>query len=173
MKQYYEILGIPNNSSRNDVKKAYYRLAKKFHPDICKEKNCKEKFIAINEAYELLTTPSLRIKSRIKKTPNASSSQKHKARQKANVKAKMSSEEFKVHRQKKIRIEKNNLVKAFFSMVGFELFIYYSIWNAGYIGPGDYYHTSATDFFYVSLIIICLILVILAREFFITKKHRY
>jgi len=51
---YYKVLQIPDNSSLQEVKKAYRRLAKKYHPDVSKEANAKEKFLRINEAYEFL-----------------------------------------------------------------------------------------------------------------------
>ncbi|UOQ33132.1 Chaperone protein DnaJ [Candidatus Vidania fulgoroideae] len=55
MNKYYKILGISNNASPSEVKKAYRRLAMKYHPDINKEKNAEEKFKEIKEAYEKIT----------------------------------------------------------------------------------------------------------------------
>ncbi len=54
-KDYYELLGIPKNSSKDDIKKAYKNLAKKYHPDINKESNASEKFKEINEAASVLS----------------------------------------------------------------------------------------------------------------------
>ena len=51
---YYEILGVPRNASKADVKKAYLRLAKKNHPDLNKEAGAAEKFKKINEAASVL-----------------------------------------------------------------------------------------------------------------------
>lgn len=53
-KNYYEILNINQNSSKTEIKKAFNILAKKYHPDISKEKNCEEKFKIIYKAYETL-----------------------------------------------------------------------------------------------------------------------
>ncbi len=54
-KDYYKILGIDKNASQNDIKKAYRKLAKKYHPDTNPgDKKAEEKFKEINEAYEVL-----------------------------------------------------------------------------------------------------------------------
>ncbi|KGI56012.1 DnaJ family protein [Campylobacter sp. MIT 97-5078] len=51
----YEALGINKNASADEIKKAYRRLARKYHPDINKEKGAEEKFKEINAAYEILS----------------------------------------------------------------------------------------------------------------------
>lgn len=53
-KDYYKTLGVARNASAADIKKAYRKLAHKFHPDISKETNAKEKFQELGEAYETL-----------------------------------------------------------------------------------------------------------------------
>ena len=53
-KDYYKILGVDKNASKSDIKKAYFKLAKEYHPDVNKEANAKEKFGDISEAYETL-----------------------------------------------------------------------------------------------------------------------
>ena len=55
MKNYYKILGLPNNASKDAVKKAYRKLAMKYHPDKNEAKSAHEKFILINEAYAYLS----------------------------------------------------------------------------------------------------------------------
>lgn len=58
MKNYYQILGIERNSSLPEIKKAYRKLATKFHPDKNGgDKFFEERFKEIQEAYEVLTTP--------------------------------------------------------------------------------------------------------------------
>ncbi|WP_321508303.1 molecular chaperone DnaJ [uncultured Methanoregula sp.] len=52
---YYDTLGIPRNADDKEIKKAYRNLARKFHPDVCKEAGAEDKFKAINEAYGVLS----------------------------------------------------------------------------------------------------------------------
>src|SRR6266404_6697329 len=53
-KDYYKILGVERGASDEDIKKAYRKLARKYHPDVSKEPNAKEKFQEVSEAYETL-----------------------------------------------------------------------------------------------------------------------
>lgn len=53
-KDYYEILGVDRNSTKPEIKKAFRRLARKYHPDVSKEKDAEERFKEVNEAYEVL-----------------------------------------------------------------------------------------------------------------------
>src|SRR5215510_12435266 len=60
-KDYYEILGVPRTASDADIKKAFRKLAREFHPDVAKDKKkAEEKFKEINEAYEVLGDPGKR-----------------------------------------------------------------------------------------------------------------
>src|SRR3977135_1487697 len=53
-KDYYKILGVERGASDEDIKKAYRKLARKYHPDVSKEPNAKEQFQEVSEAYETL-----------------------------------------------------------------------------------------------------------------------
>ncbi len=60
-KDYYKILGVPRNATQEEIKKAYRRLALKYHPDRNKgNKEAEEKFKEINEAYAVLSDPEKR-----------------------------------------------------------------------------------------------------------------
>lgn len=59
-KDYYKVMGVERNASAKDIKMAYRRLARKFHPDISKESNAEEKFKEVGEAYEVLKDPEKR-----------------------------------------------------------------------------------------------------------------
>ena len=57
----YETLGIDSNSSEDEIKKAYRKLARKYHPDINKSPEAEEKFKEINAAYEILSDKEKRV----------------------------------------------------------------------------------------------------------------
>lgn len=61
-KDYYKILGVSREAESIEIKKAYRSLARKFHPDVSKEKNAENKFKDVNEAYETLSDPEKRKK---------------------------------------------------------------------------------------------------------------
>src|ERR1043166_2955864 len=62
-KDYYESLGVSRTASDAEIKKAFRRLARQYHPDVAKDKKkAEEKFKEVNEAYEVLGDPEKRKK---------------------------------------------------------------------------------------------------------------
>jgi molecular chaperone DnaJ len=60
-RDYYEVLGVPKGAPQNEIKKAYRKLAKKYHPDVNPDKTeAEEKFKELSEAYEILMDPQKR-----------------------------------------------------------------------------------------------------------------
>lgn len=56
----YEVLGVSKEATTADIKKAYYTLAKKYHPDTNKDPKAREKFVEAQHAYEILSDPKKR-----------------------------------------------------------------------------------------------------------------
>ena len=59
-RDYYEILGVARDADKEEIKNAYRRLARKYHPDVNKEPGAEERFKEINRAYEVLSEPEIR-----------------------------------------------------------------------------------------------------------------
>ena len=59
-KDYYKTLGVERAASAEDIKRAYRKMARKYHPDVSKEKNAEDKFKSVQEAYEVLKDPEKR-----------------------------------------------------------------------------------------------------------------
>lgn len=59
-KDYYKIMGVEKNATSEQIKRAYRKLARKYHPDVSKELNAEEKFKELQEAHEVLKDPEKR-----------------------------------------------------------------------------------------------------------------
>jgi curved DNA-binding protein len=59
-KDYYDIMGVARGSSQEEIKRAYRKLARKYHPDVSKEPDAERRFKEVGEAYEVLSDPEKR-----------------------------------------------------------------------------------------------------------------
>jgi len=59
-KDYYKILGLERDAGQDDIKRAYRKLARKYHPDVSSEADAEARFKEVNEAYEVLKDPEKR-----------------------------------------------------------------------------------------------------------------
>jgi len=59
-KDYYDILGVSRQATQEEIKRSYRKLARKYHPDVCKETDAENKFQELGEAYEVLQDPEKR-----------------------------------------------------------------------------------------------------------------
>src|SRR5512141_3208762 len=57
---YYDILGVPRTASPDELKAAFRKMARQYHPDVNKEAGAEEKFEELNEAYAILSDPEKR-----------------------------------------------------------------------------------------------------------------
>src|SRR5204863_4185818 len=56
------VLGVTRSASEQEIKKAFRKLARQYHPDVAKQKGAEERFKEVNEAYEVLSDPEKRKK---------------------------------------------------------------------------------------------------------------
>jgi curved DNA-binding protein len=59
-KDYYKVMGVARDATETQIKQAYRKLARKYHPDVSKEKDAEARFKEVGEAYEVLKTPEKR-----------------------------------------------------------------------------------------------------------------
>ncbi|MEN1729463.1 MAG: DnaJ domain-containing protein, partial [Pseudomonadota bacterium] len=59
-KDYYKILGVEPDAAQDEIKRAYRKLARKYHPDVSSEAGAEERFKEVNEAHEALKDPEKR-----------------------------------------------------------------------------------------------------------------
>ncbi|MFF9373162.1 DnaJ C-terminal domain-containing protein [Streptomyces griseoluteus] len=59
-RDFYEVLGVPRNADRDEIQRAYRKLARKYHPDVNKDPTAEERFKEVNEAFSVLSDPDQR-----------------------------------------------------------------------------------------------------------------
>ena len=53
-RDYYEVMGLARDATQDEIKRAYRKLARKYHPDVSQEEHTEERFKEVGEAYEVL-----------------------------------------------------------------------------------------------------------------------
>jgi len=59
-RDYYEVMGVPRDATQDDIKRAYRKLARKYHPDVSDDPEAEARFKEVGEAYEVLKDPEKR-----------------------------------------------------------------------------------------------------------------
>src|SRR5689334_7597666 len=59
-RDYYEVLGVPRTATTDDIRKAYRKLARQYHPDVNKSPDAAKKFTEVQEAYDVLADDAKR-----------------------------------------------------------------------------------------------------------------
>ena len=60
-KDYYQIMGVARDATQEEIKRAYRKLARKYHPDVSNEPDAEARFKEVGEAYEVLKDPEKRV----------------------------------------------------------------------------------------------------------------
>ncbi|KAL1455290.1 hypothetical protein WDU94_009395 [Cyamophila willieti] len=130
-KEYYQVLGISKNSSAKEIKKAYYELAKKYHPDTNKtDPNASKKFQEVSEAYEVLCDDT---KRREYDTWGATSEQMSQAAQNRTT----STDEYMNRWNFKSNVDPEELFRKIFGDAGFDFKVGEDDFTANQYGFGS------------------------------------
>tara|TARA_Y100000589_G_scaffold331510_1_gene385383 strand:- start:1054 stop:1599 length:546 start_codon:yes stop_codon:yes gene_type:complete len=167
LNKYYDILELPYGANKNSIKKAYYKLAKKHHPDICNGSHSKQKFIEINEAYEFLINLELYKKIKSKRDFQKQPSNPV-AREKVKVKtqSKRKGQEFDDYKKNSYKKDKNKLAIMFLYLLSFPVLVSFVIWINNDPTLVGYDPSLPVTIFITALIPICLFYCYLTFVFF-------
>ena len=75
--KYYRVLGLPNGADDSEIKSAYRKLAKRYHPDVSGSAGTRADFIRVNEAYEVLMKRDAMVQEAIKRSRARAESRRH------------------------------------------------------------------------------------------------
>lgn len=110
LKKYYDILGLPTSATQRDIKKAYFKLAKQYHPDVNPSAEAKRKFIEVNKAYEVLSNPEL-LKRVIYRTTHPTKKKKPATRKKASTIHKRTTRRANTSKRKFVKLTAKEILK--------------------------------------------------------------
>lgn len=167
MNKYYDILELPYGANKSSIKKAYYKFAKKYHPDTYSGSDSKQKFIEINEAYEYLIQLDLYKKIKLKRDfKKRHSNPVFKDQVKIKTKSKIKGQEFNDYKTNSYKKDKNRLAIMFLYLLSFPFVISFVIWANNDPTIIGYDPSLPMTIFVSALIPICLFYCYLTFVFF-------
>lgn len=113
MKKYYDVLQLPVGASSTEIKKAYFKLAKLYHPDVNSSADASKKFKEINEAYEFLSDPQKVRNLLYKYTTTKNQKQKRDVKRSESIKRKTTKRASVKKREFERIVNKDTLIKDF------------------------------------------------------------
>lgn len=134
LKKYYDILELPVGSSQKAIKKAYFKLAKQYHPDVNPSPEAQQKFVEINEAYEFLSDPQKVRNILFYYATTKKQKKKREERRAQNIKKKTKQRARASEPEFEKTVSKEALIKDFFKIAKVILIFYLAISSVIFIG---------------------------------------
>lgn len=182
--KYYNVLGLTTSATQKEIKRAYFKLAKEYHPDVNPTEEAKQKFIEVNEAYEFLSDPQ-KIRNLLYKYAAPKKAQQNHAKKREQTIKKKTTQKAKVTEPEFERIvDKETLKKDLgrIGKMGLSLFIFGTIiflisYNANLDDPDSKYdidiYIYGYSIFTTSMCVLFLIFASVAYTDYIKFKQEH